>query len=102
MGIWWLTHPGLWGKIGHVAGLIGQTAGAAINPGIVENIPGTRLNRAAREAGESEALGKAEERETAAAAQEGVDQERQMKIKEAQAKLDREGNEEKSRNRSNW
>ena len=60
------AHPGLLGKIGHVAGEIGQIAGTAINPEIVASIPGTRLNREIGEERAKEELAKSETRETAA------------------------------------
>jgi chemotaxis protein histidine kinase CheA len=60
------AHPGTGGKILHTLGEIGQIAGGILNPNIVAEIPGTRLNRAVKEAGATEELGKAETRETAA------------------------------------
>jgi hypothetical protein len=59
------AHPGMLGKIGHTIGEIGQVAGTILNPNIVAEIPGTRLNRAAKEAGATEELGKAETQERA-------------------------------------
>ena len=43
-------HPGILGKIGHVAGEIGNIAGSAIAPGITANIPGSTLNNQRMEA----------------------------------------------------
>ena len=57
------AHPGLLGKIGHYAGLVGQIAGGAIAPGVVSQIPGTRLNRAEREEGELTNFNAAKKRE---------------------------------------
>lgn len=42
------AHPGVWGKIGHVASEIGQAAGNALAPNIMERIPGSEMNRAAQ------------------------------------------------------
>lgn len=90
-------HPGLLGKIGHVAGLVGQIAGSAINPGLVAEIPGTKLNRETREAGESEELGKTTAAETAQALEknkekheENVESDLQQKLNNAQDKIDNE------------
>jgi hypothetical protein len=38
------AHPGVLGKIGHVASEIGQVAGSAVAPGVVASIPGTQAN----------------------------------------------------------
>src|SRR5579872_2881740 len=43
------AHPGLWGKVGHVMGRIGDIAGTAVAPGVMGMIPGTALNRQLRE-----------------------------------------------------
>ena len=43
------NHPGALGKIGHVAGKIGNIALDVLAPGIGVNIPGTDLNRMANE-----------------------------------------------------
>ena len=88
------AHPGLLGKIGHVAGEIGQVAGVAINPNIVTEIPGTRLNRAMKEAGATEELGKAETQERAAKTAESEAELRGAQTKEAEAKLAKEGTEQ--------
>jgi hypothetical protein len=39
------NHPGLLGKIGHVAAKIGNIAGDIVAPGIMANIPGTEMNK---------------------------------------------------------
>lgn len=57
------AHPGALGKIGHVLGNIAQTAGGIVAPGVVANIPGTRMNRAIGEQAEAAEQGKALERE---------------------------------------
>jgi len=43
------NHPGVLGKIGHVAGTIGNIAGDVLAPGVMQRIPGTQLNRDATE-----------------------------------------------------
>lgn len=43
------NHPGLLGKIGHVAGKVGNIALDVLAPGIALNIPGTDLNRLGQE-----------------------------------------------------
>lgn len=45
------NHPGFLGKLGHVAGAIGNIAGDVFVPGVMEHIPGTQLNTEARRAG---------------------------------------------------
>lgn len=42
------AHPGTWGKIGHVLSKVGQVAGNALIPNVMEGIPGTEMNRAAQ------------------------------------------------------
>src|ERR1700739_538844 len=37
------AHPGLLGKIGHIAGRVGNIAGNIVAPGVMANIPGTAL-----------------------------------------------------------
>ena len=43
------NHPGLLGKIGHIAAKVGNTALDVVAPGLAYTIPGTELNRQARE-----------------------------------------------------
>src|SRR5215469_9693298 len=51
-------HPGVLGKIAHVASRVGQIAGSAIAPQVVEEIPGTQAHLGAQErSGESEEAG---------------------------------------------
>jgi hypothetical protein len=45
------NHPGILGKIGHVAAKVGNIAGDVLEPGIMSLIPGTDLNNRAQEAG---------------------------------------------------
>lgn len=45
------AHPGVLGKIGHVAGEIGQVAGSAITPNLMQDIPGSQANIRAQGAG---------------------------------------------------
>jgi hypothetical protein len=54
------AHPGVLGKIGHVASEIGQVAGSAVAPGVVASIPGTQANL-----GGKVAAGQAEENQGA-------------------------------------
>jgi hypothetical protein len=95
------AHPGLLGKIGHVAGLIGQTAGAIVAPGAVAQIPGTRINRNIKEQGEETREGQAEQREGQAAERatqaKNVESEiagRDVTTAEGKAKLEKEQNEQ--------
>ena len=89
------AHPGTLGKIGHVAGLIGQIAGSAVAPGIVEQIPGTQAHRQVKMAGEAEQLEKTRGQETAAALEknkekheENIESDLQIKLQNAQDKID--------------
>ncbi len=50
------NHPGLLGKIGHVAAKVGNIAGDIVAPGTMANIPGTELNRQMREGALKEEL----------------------------------------------
>jgi hypothetical protein len=88
------AHPGTLGKIGHVLGQVGQIAGGIVAPGIVANIPGTRLSRAIKEGGEAAEEGQAENRETAKAGEEtrakheeNVSQVNEQKLENAEEKL---------------
>lgn len=92
------AQPGTLGKIGHIAAAIGQGVGSAIAPGIVEGIPGTRLNRAMRERGELGTIGEMEKAEREKSAAELQRQNVQSEIglrtaqgKEAEAKAAQEG-----------
>lgn len=44
-----LNHPGLLGKIGHIASEVGNIAGDVVAPGTMELIPGTQLNKNLKE-----------------------------------------------------
>ena len=57
------NHPGRLGKIGHVLARIGDIAGSVVAPAVMANIPGTTLNRQAREAQTEENLSGAERTE---------------------------------------
>jgi hypothetical protein len=81
------AHPGRFGKLGHVLGEIGQIGAMAVMPGLVANLPGNMFSRELENRGLGADLAQKTE-------QEGANQERQMRIKEAQAKLDKEGNEQ--------
>jgi hypothetical protein len=50
------NHPGVLGKIAHVASRIGNIAGGALAPDLLAEIPGTALNKAARRGALGEAL----------------------------------------------
>ena len=89
------NHPGLLGKIGHVAGRIGNIALDVAAPATAALIPGTDINRNMREAEAEEGLAGAKKEET----QEKVEQTRekheenledtnQKKIDQAQEKID--------------
>ena len=52
-----------WGRVGQVLGTVGQDIGAAVVPGVMENIPGTRLQRMTELGLTRAALEKARERE---------------------------------------
>jgi hypothetical protein len=55
------AHPGVLGKIGHVAGEIGNAVGnAELGPGVMSNIPGTQANLEAKTAGGEAETNKAE------------------------------------------
>jgi hypothetical protein len=84
------NHPGLLGKIGHVAAKIGNIAGDIVAPGIMANIPGTEMNKQIQ-------LGQAERKEAGATAAEEKqkDSESRRKLEaaeanRAQAEADRE------------
>lgn len=83
-------HPGILGKILHGAGLVGQIAGGAVAPGVVAEIPGSRLNRALREQGEQEQFGSAQNRESENASRDVQQREGEERIKEGEQKLTKE------------
>jgi len=88
------NHPGILGKIGHIAGKVGNIALDALAPGIGVNIPGTDLNRMADEsslkrelAGRTAAEGEQQTR--------GLqNKEAEERIKESEMKLTKEGAEQ--------
>jgi hypothetical protein len=58
------NHPGILGKIGHVAGRIGNIAGDVLAPATMQLIPGTDLNRQSKELGAKEGFEQASTRES--------------------------------------
>jgi hypothetical protein len=88
------AHPGLLGKIGHIAGLIGQTAGAIVAPGAVAQIPGTRLNRNLKEQGEEAHEAADEGRENAQRNTESEIALRSAQQKEAEQRAGKEATEQ--------
>lgn len=63
------AHPGTLGKIGHVAGEIGNAIGNALVPGAMARIPGTELYRQITEGQTASALAGAKQRESQEATQ---------------------------------
>ena len=59
------AHPGMLGKIGHVAGEIGNVAGDVLAPRAMSLIPGTQLNREGQERQNEHGFEKAQQEETA-------------------------------------
>jgi len=59
------NHPGLLGKIGHVAAKIGNVAGDIVAPGTMANIPGTELNKQVEEGSTERKLEGAKKEEAA-------------------------------------
>jgi hypothetical protein len=63
------SHPGLFGKVGHAFGEIGNVAGQALAPGLAEAIPSSREHLLGQEAlGEQELSGAIKEESESAAA----------------------------------
>jgi hypothetical protein len=60
------NHPGLLGKVGHVAAKIGNIAGDIVAPAVMANIPGTELNKKIEGEREEKLRGQAETRESEA------------------------------------
>src|SRR5215472_4937046 len=58
------THPGTFGKIGHVLGKIGNIAGEFVAPNIMASTPGTELHRQLTEANLSRRLGEQEKEQS--------------------------------------
>lgn len=58
------NHPGLLGKIGHVAAKVGNVAGDILAPAVMANIPGTELNRHEQELATQKNLAAAQTRES--------------------------------------
>jgi len=79
------THPGILGKIGHVASTIGNIAGNIVAPATMAMIPGTQLNEQLKVAG---LRGQQQENQTE------IDKQQQEQdaaaAKESKAELDRE------------
>jgi hypothetical protein len=71
-------HPGFAGKVGHVFSKIGNIAGDVLAPGVMENIPGTDLNKQLVHSNTLSRQSEAEKQETqqqkADTEQEGVEQ----------------------------
>lgn len=88
------NHPGIIGKIAHIAAKAGNIAGNIVAPNIMAEIPGTELNRELKEQTHEELGEKAQTRETAAASEatrekheENVSDANQQKINDAEQKL---------------
>lgn len=58
------NHPGLLGKIGHIAARVGNVAGNAIIPNVMAATPGTELNTRLKEQELAKNLGEAQTRES--------------------------------------
>lgn len=58
------NHPGLIGKLGHIAAKVGNIAGNVVAPETMANLPGTEANKAAQMATNVSELGKAQNRES--------------------------------------
>lgn len=71
------NHPGILGKIEHGLATAGNIAGAALNPGLMTQVPGSKLNRDTQEAQAEKGIEQGEATKTAEA---------DTKLKEAQAK----------------
>lgn len=89
------NHPGILGKIGHVAAKIGNIAGDIVAPGTMAIIPGTELNKKAEEENTEGKLAEAKKQETTAAVEktrekheENLQDVNQVKLDQAQAKID--------------
>jgi hypothetical protein len=88
------AHPGLLGKIGHIAAKVGNIAGDVLAPGVMANIPGTDINKQIQEGDTKRELATRTEAE-----QEGVtkglqQEEAKTRGEEAKTKLAKEQNEE--------
>src|SRR5258708_27277544 len=88
------THPGLLGKIGHIAAKVGNIAGDVLAPGVMANIPGTDINKRIQEADTKRELATRTEAE-----QEGVtkglqQEEAKTRGEEAKTNLAKEQNEQ--------
>lgn len=88
------AHPGLLGKIGHIAAKVGNIAGDVLAPGVMANIPGTDINKQIQEADTKREL-----TERTAAEQEGVtkglqQEESKTRGEEAKTKLAKEQSEQ--------
>jgi hypothetical protein len=88
------ANPGAGGKILHTLGNIGQIATGIVAPGLLAGIPGTRMNRAIREAGEEKAEGAAETREGEQALRGAQTQESQARTAADKARLSKEQTEQ--------
>lgn len=84
------AHPGVGGKILHTLGKIGEVAGGIVAPGVMANIPGTRLNRAIREEGEAAEEGKAATREGEQALRSAQTEEAKTRTAREQVELTKE------------
>jgi hypothetical protein len=82
------NHPGLLGKIGHVAARIGNIAGNIVAPATMSLIPGTELNKQGKEQEAVGELSEAQKRETAKQHEENISDTNEQKIRQAQEKID--------------
>jgi len=82
------AHPGTLGKIGHVAGEIGNIAGNALIPNVMARVPGTEMNRAVQEGQNERGFDKAKAQEIQQEPQAGEDALRKAQTGEANARTD--------------
>jgi hypothetical protein len=81
------AHPGLLGKIGHIAAKVGNIAGDVLAPGVMANIPGTDINKQIQEGDVKREL-----TQRTAAEQEG--ETKGLQQEEAKTRLAKEQNEQ--------
>lgn len=88
------NHPGILGKIGHVASRVGNIAADILAPGLALNIPGSDMNKMAEEHGLKNELAERTAAEGKAKNLQSEEDLRGVQTEEGRAKLDKAKNEQ--------
>lgn len=82
------AHPGILGKIGHVAGVVGNVAGTIMSPAGMSMIPGSALHNALESQSNERGILRGEQQETAGARASAENEESAARVKQLGAETE--------------